>query len=133
MEREKKIRNLDDAIKNECVIVRIFYFITSFAKMASKNEIEKICGICRRSTIDERALGHFQESKSVAAHVNCVLFSPVTPDATSLITRPEDDGIAGVSARFIRQEIKRAKNLVISPFHFSIIFKWFSFFASIQF
>lgn len=50
--------------------------------------------------------------KSISAHFNCVLYSPVTPDAESVAPRPEDDAIAGVSTRFIRVEGRRAKKMV---------------------
>lgn len=42
----------------------------------------------------------------------CVLFSPVTPDEASQRDNPDDDAIAGVSARFIRKEGVRAEKLV---------------------
>lgn len=86
--------------------------------MASKKKTGKKCDICLRDTLNDRALGRLQETRTITAHVNCVLFSPVSPDKTSLTSRPEDDGIAGVTSRFVRQEGKRAKKLVFQIFHF---------------
>lgn len=80
--------------------------------MPSKKKIgnERNCEICLRSTRDARVLGQLIETKGIAAHVNCIVFSPVKPEKEDLA----DDGIGGVSARFIRSEAKRAKPLVSS-------------------
>lgn len=57
-------------------------------------------------------LGPFIQTKTISAHFMCVLFSPVTPDESSQRNNPDDDAIAGVSARFIRNEGLRAERLV---------------------
>lgn len=77
-------------------------------KKSAKKAIVKNCEICGRSARDNRQLGPFVETKSIAAHHNCVLFCPKRPDKVDLI----DDGICGVSDRFIRMEGKRSKALV---------------------
>lgn len=58
-------------------------------------------------------LGPMIHTKTISAHFNCVAFSPVTPDKTSLAPNQGDDAIAGVTARFIREEGHRAFKLVI--------------------
>lgn len=73
-----------------------------------EDRFTKKCEICARSTRDERRLGPFIETKTIAAHYNCVIYSPVAPDKTDV----KADGIAGVTNRFIRNEGKRAKALV---------------------
>lgn len=70
------------------------------------------CEICRRDNFDDRTLGPLIHANNISAHFNCVLYSPVTPDETSLAPKPEDDAIAGLSTRFVRDEGKRAKKLV---------------------
>lgn len=95
---------------------------------AKKDCVREKCDICRRSTFDHRTLGPLVHTKTISAHFNCVLYSPVTPDATSLAPRAEDDAIAGVSTRSVRDEAKRAKKLVITNSHISsfIFFVLFS-------
>lgn len=88
------------------------------------------CEICRRSTFDQRTLGPLVHTKTISGHFNCVLYSPVAPDATSLAPHPEDDSIAGVTTRFVREEGKRAKKLVID---FSKFFNWFYFFSLLMY
>lgn len=58
-------------------------------------------------------LGPIIHTKTISAHFNCVLYSPVTPDALDLQTREEEDAISGVKSRFVRTEAARAKKLVI--------------------
>lgn len=84
-----------------------------------KNAELKKCRICTRSTRDENTLGPFRETDTVAAHYKCVLFSPVVPDKLDF----DPNGIAGMSARFIRDEGRRAEPLVIfslSSIRFSV-------------
>lgn len=77
----------------------------------SKNH-ERKCEICKRSNFNSRMLGPLIHTNSISAHFNCVLYSPVTPDAESFAPRPEDEAVAGVSTRFIRDEGRRAQKLV---------------------
>lgn len=106
------------------------------SKMPANKDFERKCEICLRSILNDRVLGRLQHTKTISAHVNCVLYSPVSPDSMSLASRPDDDAIAGVKSRFIRDEGARAKKLVIflfstffhhiviisSPFHVSSIY-----------
>lgn len=73
-----------------------------------KKIIAKNCEICARSIRDEKMLGPFIETKTIAAHFNCVIYSPIVPDKLDVAT----DGVGGVTPRFIRIEGKRAKPLV---------------------
>lgn len=82
---------------------------------SNKKPIAKKCEICARSTRNEKLLGPFIEKKTIAAHYNCVIFNPVVPAKEETAA----DGIGGVSARFIRNEGKRAKALV---FFLSLVF-----------
>lgn len=75
----------------------------------------RTCGICRRGDIDRRLLGPLVHVKTISAHINCVFYSPIMPDATSLVPN-SDDAIGGVSSRYIRTEGARAKLLVIRNF-----------------
>lgn len=81
--------------------------------MSPPAEFERKCEICKRSNFNGRMLGPLIHTDSISAHFNCVLYSPVTPDAESIAVRPEDKAIAGVSTRFIRDEGRRAQRLVI--------------------
>lgn len=85
----------------------------------SKN-FERKCEICKRSHFNSRMLGPLIHTKSISAHFNCVLYSPVTPDAESFAPRAEDDAIAGVSTRFISDEGRRAQKLVKKNQFYSI-------------
>lgn len=71
----------------------------------------KKCAICARSTRDEKTLGPFIETDTIAAHYKCVLFNSVAPEKVDFAA----DGINGVSSRFIRSQGKRALPLVIFP------------------
>lgn len=93
-----------------------------------KKSIAKNCEICARPTRDERFLGPFIETKTIAAHYNCVYFNPVIPDKVDIAA----NGIGGVSSRFIRNEGKRAKPLVHTfLFIFFLHFVYRSFFPQI--
>lgn len=83
-------------------------------KKQMDHAIAKKCEICCSSIEDAKKLGPFIETKTVAGHYNCILFSPVKPDDVDLTP----DGICGVSARFIRTEGKRARPLVIFFFSY---------------
>lgn len=80
--------------------------------MSSKGKFDRKCEICLRDNYNERMLGPLMHTKSISAHYSCVLYSPVTPDAVSLAHHQKDDGIAGVTARLIREEGSRSKQLV---------------------
>lgn len=67
------------------------------------------CEICQRLGENDRFLGPLIDKQSVLVHYNCVLFSPVHPDAES---RQESGGVCGVTLRYIRTEGARAKKLV---------------------
>lgn len=82
---------------------------------------ERVCEICKRSNWHGRILGPMVITKTLFAHFNCVLYSPVTPDEASLAPNPEKDAIAGVSSRFVRTEGKRAGNLVGFLFSFFLL------------
>lgn len=84
------------------------------SRQAGNKRFQRVCEICSRSNQNERLLGPLINSQTISAHYNCVMFSPVTVDATS----KEDHGICGVTARFIRTEGSRAKKLVWSIFRF---------------
>lgn len=79
---------------------------------SKKQKSKRVCEICKRSKWHGRILGPIVITKTVTAHFNCVLYSPITPDVSSLAPNPENDAIAGVSARFVRTEGKRAEKLV---------------------
>lgn len=82
-------------------------------EMPPTKDFERKCEICKRSNFNGRMLGPLIHTNSISAHYNCVLYSPITPDAESVAPRPEDEAIAGVSTRFIREEGRRAQKLVI--------------------
>lgn len=76
------------------------------------SKFKRVCEVCKRSNWNGRILGPMVVTRTLSAHFNCVLYSPITPDAVHFAPNPEDDAIAGVSSRFIRTEGKRAKELV---------------------
>lgn len=94
--------------------------------MSANKGFERKCAICRRKEFNGRMLGPLIATKTISAHFNCVLFSPITPDTTSLAPNQGDDAIAGVSSRFIREEGKRACQLVIF-LQFPIFFPSYSY------
>lgn len=73
---------------------------------------ERKCEICKRNKFNPQQLGPFIQTKTISAHFNCVLFSPINPSQSSRRNNPDDDAIAGMSARFVRKEGARAKKLV---------------------
>lgn len=81
--------------------------------MPANKDFERKCQICKRSNFNGRMLGPLIHTNSISAHYNCVLYSPVTPKAECVASCPEDEAIAGVSTRFIRNEGRRAQRLVI--------------------
>lgn len=81
----------------------------------------RTCAICRRGNIDRRLLGPLIHARTISAHITCVLYSPILPDATSLCP-DSDDAIGGVSSRYIRTEGARAKLLVNRLFGISKYF-----------
>lgn len=82
--------------------------------IVKRNGNLKKCQVCSRSTRNGKTLGPFLETKTIAAHYKCVIFSPVMPDKIDLAP----NGIGGVSSRFIRNEGKRAKPLVFFSLSF---------------
>lgn len=74
----------------------------------------KSCEICGRANRDDRRLGPLitVEKSFITAHYQCVLFCPKTPETGEYGV----DGIAGMTARFIRDEGKRVKSLVLEIF-----------------
>lgn len=86
--------------------------------MPGSKYINRKCEICGRNNFNARMLGPLLHTTTISAHFNCVLFSPQTPDATSIAKCPEDDAIAGVKSRFIRNVGMHAKKLVIFLFSF---------------
>lgn len=87
--------------------------LPSKIKMPIYKKFARKCEICCRDTYEARMLGPLMHTKTISAHYNCVLFSPVAPTAVNLAPHQEADGIAGVTARFIREEGGRSKQLVI--------------------
>lgn len=110
------------------------------SRQTANKKFERKCEICGRSNRNERILGPLIHTQTISAHYNCVLFSPVTVDAISIASKSEDDGICGVTARFIRSEGNRAKKLVCSIFAYScfgciylfISFNYFWFYLEMQ-
>lgn len=93
-------------------IFQSLWYFPIFIEMPANKGFERKCEICRRDNYNGRMLGPLIHTKTISAHYNCVMFSPVTPDETSRRDNPNDDAIAGVTARFIREEGGRAKQLV---------------------
>lgn len=81
--------------------------------MPRNKKFERKCAICQRSKVNERMLGSLIHTKMISAHYNCVLFSPILPDATSMSAHAAQDSIGGIKSRFIRGEGTRAVKLVI--------------------
>lgn len=124
--------------EHQCVNVVMFSheFIIYFFSLAPKHrpvytsivfrntkmprQFERKCEICQRKHFNDRLLGPLMHTKTISAHFNCVLYSPVTPDALDLQTREEEDAIGGVKSRFVRAEAGRAKKLVIFWDSFSV-------------
>lgn len=82
--------------------------------MPVKVQDEKVCQICKRSNRNDLVLGPMTDAtkSNISAHFNCILYSPVVPDALSIPSRPEADSIGGVSTRYVRHEGARAERLV---------------------
>lgn len=95
-------------------------------KMPATKDFERKCTICQRKDFNDRMLGPLIHTKTISGHFNCVLYSPIMPDAVSIASNKGDDGIAGVKSRFIREEGARASKLVIIEFN-SILFQSYSF------
>lgn len=94
-------------------LLQVFFLVPIYiAEMSSLKEFNRNCEICHRTNFNSRMLGPMVHTKTISAHFNCVVFSPVSPDKTSLAPNPEDDAIGGVTTRFIRGEGRRAKKLV---------------------
>lgn len=90
------------------------------SRQKTTTKFERKCEICGRANENDRTLGPLVHTRTISAHYNCVLFSPVAVDATTA-QQSKNDGICGASTRFIRSEGSRAKKLVI-PVH--RIFLW---------
>lgn len=112
--------------------IHISYFAGEFLrfyaclKMPATKDFERKCTICQRKECNDRMLGPLIHTKTISGHFNCILYSPVMPDAGSIASNKGDDGIAGVKSRFIREEGARASKLVIIEFN-SILFQSYLF------
>lgn len=110
---------------------RFVYFsrlISPFSrlKMPATKNFERQCTICRRKERNDRLLGPLIHTKTISGHFNCILYTPVMPDAGSIASNHEDDAIAGVKSRFIRDEGVRASKLVTIKCN-SMLFHSYSF------
>lgn len=74
--------------------------------MAPEKCFKSKCEVCGRNNLNDRMLGPLIRTNTVTANFNCVLFSPVMPDVTSIAKK------AG------RAEGGRAKKLGIFSFLF---------------
>lgn len=88
-------------------------------KRQQKKKQVKTCEICGRSDRKDRLLGPLiTVNQSITAHYHCVLFCPKTPGKEEY----GEDGIGGMTARFIRSEGKRANPLVRAIFFIPFTF-----------